>query len=119
MTLRSRRFAHIRRTKRSHLRAKPAGKTRAFGGCRFTAWCSAMFDVVIAGGGPAGSSAALALAENGLHALIVDKSHFPRTKACGEYLSAGAVELLRTLGLERGLAPLASPLDGIRLSGNG
>jgi geranylgeranyl reductase family protein len=78
-----------------------------------------MFDVVIAGGGPAGSAAAIALAQAGLNALIVDKSQFPRNKACGEYLSAGAVEQLRTLGLESVLAPAAARLDGIRLSGNG
>ena len=78
-----------------------------------------MFDVVIAGGGPAGSAAAIALAQAGLNALIVDKSQFPRNKACGEYLSAGAVEQLQTLGLESVLAPAAARLDGIRLSGNG
>ena len=78
-----------------------------------------MIDVVIAGGGPAGSSAAIALAGAGLQALIIDKSPFPRNKACGEYLSAGAVAQLRELGVDRTLAPLAAPLDGIRLSGNG
>jgi geranylgeranyl reductase family protein len=78
-----------------------------------------MVDVVIAGGGPAGSSAAIALAEAGLHALIVDKSQFPRNKACGEYLSAGAVGQLREIGLESTLASFAAPLDGIRLTGNG
>ena len=78
-----------------------------------------MFDVVIAGGGPAGSAAAITLAGAGLKAVIVDKSQFPRNKACGEYVSAGAVEQLCTLGLESVLAPAAVPLDGIRLSGNG
>jgi geranylgeranyl reductase family protein len=78
-----------------------------------------MVDVAIAGGGPAGSSAAMVLAEAGLDTLIVDKSQFPRNKACGEYLSAGAVEQLRELGLESTLAPHAAQLDGIRLSGNG
>lgn len=78
-----------------------------------------MFDVVIAGGGPAGSAAAIALGGTGLNVLIVDKSQFPRNKACGEYVSAGAVEQLRTLGLESMLAPAAVPLDGIRLNGNG
>lgn len=78
-----------------------------------------MVDVAIAGGGPAGSSAALALAAAGLQTLVIDKAQFPRNKACGEYLSAGAVEQLRELGLEEALSPLAAPLDGIRLSGNG
>ncbi len=78
-----------------------------------------MFDVVIAGGGPAGSAAAMALADAGLESLIVDKAQFPRNKACGEYVSAGGVEQLRALGLGSVLAPVAAPLDGIRLSGNG
>ncbi len=78
-----------------------------------------MFDAVIAGGGPAGSAAAIVLAEAGLKVAIVDKSQFPRNKACGEYVSAGAVEQLRALGLESLLAPAAAPLDGIRLNGNG
>jgi len=78
-----------------------------------------MVDVAIAGGGPAGSAAAIVLAQAGLQTLIVDKSQFPRNKACGEYLSAGAVDRLRSLGLEPELAPQAAALDGIRLSGNG
>lgn len=76
-------------------------------------------DVAIAGGGPAGSSAALVLAAAGLETLVIDKAQFPRNKACGEYVSAGAIDLLRGLGLEPALAPRAAPLRGIRLSGNG
>jgi geranylgeranyl reductase family protein len=78
-----------------------------------------MLDVAIVGGGPAGSSAALMLARAGLETLVIERSQFPRTKACGEYLNAGAVALLCELGMERVLAPLAARLDGIRLSGNG
>src|SRR5947209_11713225 len=78
-----------------------------------------MLDVAIAGGGPAGSSAALMLARARLETLVIDRAQFPRTKACGEYLNAGAVELLRALGMEGVLAPMAARLDGIRLSGNG
>ncbi len=78
-----------------------------------------MLDVAIAGGGPAGSSAALMLARAGLETLVIERSQFPRTKACGEYLNAGAVAQLRDLGLEDVLAPMAARLDGIRLSGNG
>jgi len=78
-----------------------------------------MLDVAIVGGGPAGASAALTLARAGFETLVIERSQFPRTKACGEYLNAGAVALLCELGLERVLAPMAARLDGIRLSGNG
>src|SRR5438477_9052872 len=78
-----------------------------------------MLDVAIAGGGPAGSSAALTLARAGLETLMIERSQFPRTKACGEYLNAGAVALLCELGMEPVLAPIAGRLEGIRLSGNG
>ncbi len=42
------------------------------------------FDVIVVGGGPAGSTAAYHLAESrSLDVLVVDKSSFPRHKTCG------------------------------------
>ncbi len=38
-------------------------------------------DVLIVGGGPAGSSCAWKLALGGLDTIILDKSHFPRHKS--------------------------------------
>lgn len=52
-------------------------------------------DVIIIGAGPAGSAAALFLARRGFHVTLLDRAVFPRDKACGEYLSPGAVKLLR------------------------
>jgi len=78
-----------------------------------------MVDVAVVGGGPAGSSAALILARSGLETLVIDRVQFPRVKACGEYLNAGAIAQLRDLGVESSLAPAAARLDGICLSGNG
>ena len=43
----------------------------------------AEFDVVVIGGGPAGSSAAVTAARSGLRVCILDKSVFPREKLCG------------------------------------
>ncbi|PCJ39462.1 MAG: hypothetical protein COA81_10355 [Alphaproteobacteria bacterium] len=42
-----------------------------------------MYDAVIVGAGPAGSSAAYDLVKAGANVLIVDKESFPRDKPCG------------------------------------
>jgi flavin-dependent dehydrogenase len=46
------------------------------------------FDVIIAGAGPAGSTAAKLLGEAGVSTLLLDKSAFPRDKPCGGGISA-------------------------------
>jgi flavin-dependent dehydrogenase len=45
------------------------------------------YDVIIAGGGPAGASAAIHLAAGGAHVLLVEQKKFPRPKLCGEFIS--------------------------------
>lgn len=45
------------------------------------------YDVIIAGGGPAGSSAAIHLAQIGARVLLVEQKKFPRPKLCGEFIS--------------------------------
>src|SRR5215831_15255059 len=45
------------------------------------------YDVIIAGGGPAGASAAIHLAQNGARVLLVEQKKFPRPKLCGEFIS--------------------------------
>jgi geranylgeranyl reductase family protein len=42
-----------------------------------------MFDCIIVGAGPAGSSAAYHLAKQGHSVLVLEKNSFPRTKSCG------------------------------------
>ena len=44
------------------------------------------YDVIIAGAGPAGSSAAIHLATSGLKVLLVEQKKFPRAKLCGEFI---------------------------------
>jgi len=41
------------------------------------------YDVIVVGAGPAGSTAAKKLAENGISTLLIDKEKFPRKKPCG------------------------------------
>jgi flavin-dependent dehydrogenase len=57
------------------------------------------YDAIVIGAGPAGSSAALALARQGWAVAIVEKSAFPRRKVCGEFMSATNLALLDNFGL--------------------
>ncbi len=54
-------------------------------------------DVLISGAGPAGATAALFLAKQGISCVLVDKEKFPRDKICGDALSGKTVEVLNKL----------------------
>ena len=56
--------------------------------------------VIVAGAGPAGATAALALARSGARVWLVEKSAWPRDKTCGDAVSPLGVRL----GIELGLA---------------
>jgi flavin-dependent dehydrogenase len=58
-----------------------------------------MFDVAIAGGGPAGSSAAIQLALSGARVLLVEQKKFPRAKLCGEFISPECIAHFERLGV--------------------
>lgn len=57
------------------------------------------FDVVIIGGGPAGSVAGINLARAGLTTAIIERKTFPRDTLCGEFLSYEVSKHLRELNL--------------------
>lgn len=57
------------------------------------------FDVAIIGAGPAGCATAFHLARHGRHVLLLDKSSFPRDKACGDGLTSASIALLAEMGL--------------------
>lgn len=57
-------------------------------------------DVVVVGAGPAGTAAAVTLANAGLDVSVVDKAAFPRDKICGDGLTTGALRHLEELGLD-------------------
>ncbi|MGV3710787.1 MAG: NAD(P)/FAD-dependent oxidoreductase, partial [Gemmatimonas sp.] len=54
--------------------------------------------VLVVGGGPAGSSTAWHLAQAGLAVTLVDRARFPRDKPCGEYLSPEGSRILSAMG---------------------
>ena len=49
-------------------------------------------DVIIVGGGPAGSSCAWRLRQQGVDCLILDRERFPRHKLCAGWITPGVVE---------------------------
>lgn len=57
------------------------------------------FDAVVVGAGPAGSIAALVLARAGARVALVDRSSFPRDKACGDLIGPRGVQVLQELGV--------------------
>lgn len=67
------------------------------------------YDAIIIGGGPAGSSAAIALARQGRAVAIIEKSAFPRSKVCGEFISPVNLALLDRLGVGDAVRGLAGP----------
>jgi geranylgeranyl reductase family protein len=58
-------------------------------------------DVLVIGAGPAGSVAAMRLAQAGVRVVLCDRAAFPRDKTCGDGLIPDALAALRTLGLEQ------------------
>ncbi len=71
-----------------------------------------MYDVIVVGAGPAGSSAARRCTQLGLNTLLIDKAIFPRDKLCGGALSEYAMACL-DFGLEEGI--LECDIYGARL----
>ena len=53
-----------------------------------------IYDVIVVGGGPAGSVLAYELAQRGLEVLILEKATLPRYKACGGGLTRKTVQNL-------------------------
>jgi len=63
-------------------------------------------EVVVVGGGPAGSAASLLLRRLGHDVLLLDAARFPRDKVCGESVSPAAWPLLTELGVTPALNEL-------------
>jgi len=77
-----------------------------------------MYDAIIVGAGPAGSSAAMYCSKLGLNTLLLDKSSFPRDKVCGDALSGKSVKILDELDLLEDLDKLDGAIINRIIFGN-
>jgi flavin-dependent dehydrogenase len=57
----------------------------------------AQYDLIVVGGGPAGSACAITAARTGARVLLLEKDTFPRHKVCGEFVSSESLRLLESL----------------------
>lgn len=73
-----------------------------------------LWDVAVAGGGPAGLAVAVVAAQQGLSVIVLERRTFPPDKACGEGLLPPGVAALERLGIKPALEGGARVFKGIR-----
>ncbi|MGD9723657.1 MAG: NAD(P)/FAD-dependent oxidoreductase [Pirellulales bacterium] len=71
-------------------------------------------DVLIVGGGPAGSSCAWGLREAGLNVVVIDRQAFPRDKVCAGWITPQVVEALDVDLDAYGREHVCQPITGFR-----
>ena len=80
---------------------------------------SSHFDIIIVGGGPAGSACGTMLARAGLRVLILEKTKFPREKICGACVNPRAWQYFEHLGVADELrAQTLNTIDSFRVTSN-
>jgi len=67
------------------------------------------YDAIVIGGGVAGGTAAILLAQAGWSVALVEKRAFPRRKVCGECIAAPNLALLDALDVGAEFAQIAGP----------
>jgi geranylgeranyl reductase family protein len=76
-------------------------------------------DVVVVGGGPAGSSCAWALRHSGLDVLVVDRAAFPRPKLCAGWITPLILDELEFAADDYAPGRTIQAVTGFRLSALG
>jgi menaquinone-9 beta-reductase len=73
-------------------------------------------EVLIVGGGPAGSTCAAQLVAAGLDVLLLDRATFPRPKPCAGWITPAVLTALRITPAEYGAGRLLQEINGFRTS---
>ena len=76
-----------------------------------------LYDVIIIGGGPSGSTSATLLAQKGLSVLLLEKESFPREHV-GESLIPISYDLLNRQGLIEGMRKISTRKPGVSFEAN-
>ena len=76
-------------------------------------------DVLIAGGGPAGSSLAWALRDSGLEVHLFDRKRFPRDKLCAGWVTPAVFEALQIDPQDYARAATLQPLTAFHFAAIG
>jgi geranylgeranyl reductase family protein len=71
-------------------------------------------DVLIVGGGPAGSTCAWQLVRAGLDVLVMDKHSFPRDKVCAGWVTPAVIESLQLDCADYAQGRVMQPVHGFR-----
>lgn len=71
-------------------------------------------DILIVGGGPAGSSCAWKLQQSGLDVLVMDKRNFPRDKTCAGWVTPQVFQALEIDPHQYGQRRVLQPITGFR-----
>lgn len=72
-------------------------------------------DVLVVGGGPAGSTLAWALRDSGLDVMIMDKRGFPRDKTCAGWVTPAVVQALAIDTGDYARGRVFQPIHGFRV----
>ncbi len=72
-------------------------------------------DVLIVGGGPAGSSCAWALRRAGLDVVVLDKSGFPRNKVCAGWITPPVLDALHIDRADYARDRVLQPITGFSI----
>ena len=72
-------------------------------------------DVLVVGGGPAGSTCARQLLQAGLNVLVIDKQPFPRDKVCAGWITPAVVESLELDLDDYAKGRVMQPIRGFRI----
>ena len=71
-------------------------------------------DVLIVGGGPAGSTCAWALQRHGFDVLVLDSKSFPRDKVCAGWITPAVLDTLQINHADYASSRVLQPITGFR-----